>query len=122
MKFPEKFRFKNAKMGYASNENDPFGIFVIPSLRNENERSLNVVAVDGTETGWEHVSVSLSHYPLKCPSWEEMCIVKKLFWNDDECIVQFHPQKSEYINNHPGVLHLWKCVKTQFPMPPIACV
>jgi hypothetical protein len=37
-----------------------------------------------------------------------MAFVKDLFWHDDECVVQFHPPKSEYINNHPYCLHLWK--------------
>ena len=54
---------------------------------------------------WEHVSVSLID---RCPTWEEMCFVKDLFWNDDELVVQFHPPKSDYINCHPFVLHLWK--------------
>ncbi len=55
--------------------------------------------------GWEHVSVS---YPNKTPSWDEMCKVKDMFWNDDECVIQFHPPKSEYVNIHPHCLHLWR--------------
>ena len=54
---------------------------------------------------WEHVSVS---HRGRCPSWEEMRDVKDLFWAEDECVVQFHPPKSEYVNIHPYVLHLWK--------------
>ena len=27
--------------------------------------------------GWEHVSVSLAR---RCPTWEEMCMVKDIFW------------------------------------------
>lgn len=81
-----------------------------------------MIACDGDETGWEHVSVSLPESPKKCPSWDEMCIVKKLFWDDDECVVQFHPQESEYVNIHPGVLHLWKFVSSTFPTPPRICV
>lgn len=41
--------------------------------------------------GWEHVSVSLSN---RCPTWEEMCMVKDIFWGEDECVIQFHPPKS----------------------------
>ena len=55
--------------------------------------------------GWEHVSVSLEH---RIPAWDEMCQVKRMFWDDDEAVLQFHPPKSDYINNHPHVLHLWK--------------
>lgn len=55
--------------------------------------------------GWEHVSVS---FPRRTPTWEEMCKVKDLFWNEDETVVQFHPKKSEYVNIHPYCLHLWR--------------
>lgn len=121
MKFPEQFRWKNAPAGYVSNDGDPFGAFQIPG-RNANGRRLAIIACDGQETGWEHVSVSLPESPKKCPSWDEMCIVKSLFWNDDECVVQFHPPASEYVNNHSGCLHLWKCVHAEFPIPPSICV
>lgn len=30
--------------------------------------------------GWEHVSVSLRN---RCPTWDEMCLVKDIFWRDD---------------------------------------
>lgn len=56
--------------------------------------------------GWEHVSVSRSDG--KVPTWEDMCFAKDLFWDDEEAVVQFHPEKSKYVNYHPGVLHLWR--------------
>jgi hypothetical protein len=65
--------------------------------------------------GWEHVSVSTQGRP---PNWEEMCFVKDLFWGDQECVVQFHPPKSEYVNCHPYCLHLWRMIGGAFPMPP----
>ena len=69
--------------------------------------------------GWEHVSVSLPH---RCPTWEEMCYVKNLFWRDDETVVQFHPKKSEYKNEHPYVLHMWKKMDHEYELPPGECV
>lgn len=122
MQFPEKFRVTNAASGYfasryASRPGEPFGAFMIPGPQ-ANGRTLAVIAVDGEGTGWEHVSVSLPDSPKKCPSWAEMCLVKALFWGDEECVVQFHPAKSEYVNHHPGCLHLWRCVGTPFPIPP----
>ena len=30
---------------------------------------------------------------------------------------QFHPPRSEYVNNHPNCLHLWKPVGAEFSMP-----
>lgn len=75
------------------------------------------MATDAEETGWEHVSVSTDQRE-RCPSWQEMCIVKALFWDAEETVIQFHPPESEYVNNHPGCLHLWKCVSQEFPLPP----
>ncbi|MCL1999302.1 MAG: hypothetical protein FWG65_11100 [Turicibacter sp.] len=68
-----------------------------------------------TGDDWDHVSVSHKHRP---PTWDVMCEVKKIFWADDECVVQYHPKKSEYINNHPNCLHLWKPQNVNFPTPP----
>lgn len=71
-------------------------------------------------TKWEHVSVSKRHKFLRqspLPTWEDMCFVKKLFWGDDETVLQFHPKASEYVNNAP-VLHLWKKKGEDFELPP----
>jgi hypothetical protein len=114
MKFPEQFRWADAPHGYHSSEDDPFGWFIIPA-RHANGRTLACLATDGEDTGWQHVSVSIES--KRCPSWEEMCIVKNLFWNDDQEVVQFHPPKSEYVNNHPGCLHLWRHI-TGHRLPP----
>lgn len=65
--------------------------------------------------GWEHVSVSLAH---RCPTWGEMARVKELFWEDEECVVQFHVPKSEHVNLHPHCLHLWKPRNGDIPRPP----
>jgi hypothetical protein len=66
------------------------------------------------EYGWEHVSVSGAR---RTPNWEEMCFVKDLFWGDEECVIQFHPPKSEYINMHPHCLHLWKPMGAEIRRP-----
>lgn len=63
---------------------------------------------------WEHVSVSLEH---RIPSWNEMNFVKAVFWGEEECVVQFHPPKSKYVNVHPNCLHLWK-PPYHFELPP----
>lgn len=74
---------------------------------------LAIIGSDGE--GWEHVSVSTKH---RTPNWPEMCFVKNLFWRDDECVVQFHPPESVYVNYHPFCLHLWKPIGQDVPMPP----
>ena len=76
--------------------------------------ALLVVASDGG--GWDHVSVSTA---ARCPTWEEMCLVKRLFFRDDEVVIQYHPAEGEgYINNHPHCLHLWRPQSAEIPLPP----
>lgn len=76
---------------------------------------LFVIASDGM--GWEHVSVTVQD-AKRCPTWEEMCRVKDAFWGPEDCVVQFHPPKSEHINNHPFCLHLWRPVGNDIQTPP----
>jgi hypothetical protein len=79
---------------------------------------LAIVASDAIEDpnarGWEHVSVSTSRRP---PNWREMCWVKGLFWGDEDCVVQFHPRRSQYVDIHPYTLHMWHRPEG-FPEPP----
>ncbi len=120
MRFPEQYRWINAPHGYNSQTGDPFGLFRIPAHVSKG-RPLNIIACDGVETGWEHVSVSVMG-SNKCPGWDEMCVVKSLFWDDSEAVIQFHPPASDYVNFHPGCLHLWKSVAAPFPLPPTILV
>lgn len=65
--------------------------------------------------GFEHCSVSL---PNRCPSWEQMCVMKELFWEDDEVCMQLHPAKKDYINNMKYCLHIWRPINEKIPTPP----
>lgn len=115
-KVPEKYRLQIGSMGsdesYGNN-----GCFVIPHGKIMGY-IYQVIASDGMS--WEHVSVSLwkkKSSVHRCPTWEEMCFIKDLFWGEDDCVVQFHPPKSEYINNHSYCLHLWRSINQVQPMP-----
>lgn len=68
--------------------------------------------------GWEHVSVSMKNHNYT-PSWETMCKIKDMFFNDDEVVVEFHPKKDEYVNIFENCLHLWRFTNGSFPVPPI---
>lgn len=68
------------------------------------------------QKGWDHVSVSKP--TMRVPNWKEMCRIKELLFEGDEVVVQYHPKKKDYINMHPGVLHLWRCQDKEFPTPP----
>ena len=64
--------------------------------------------------GWDHVSISRNN---RCPNWKEMCFIKDMFFEDDEVVIQYHPKKSEYVNNNENCLHLWKPQNIELPMP-----
>lgn len=82
-----------------------------------NGRSFFVIASNGG--GWEHVSVTPCNKKRKvCPTWEEMCEIKDLFFEPEDRVVQYHPPKSEYVNNHPYCLHLWRPISEKMPFPP----
>ena len=116
MKSPEQYRIE----GLASY--GPFGAYLIPPNARR-QLALRIIAsgAKGWESmgfalpAWEHVSVSTA---VRCPTWEEMCLVKDLFWDADECVLQFHPPRSEYVNCHPFTLHLWRPDGIEIPRPP----
>mgnify|MGYP006932838526 CR=1 FL=1 len=67
------------------------------------------------DDGWEHLSVS---YRNRCPTWDEMCLMKSKFFKEDEACVQYHPKKSEYVNLHKYCLHIWRPLTQKLPTPP----
>lgn len=64
--------------------------------------------------GWEHLCVSGRNN--KVPSWELMCFAKSLFWEPEECCIQFHPRASQYVDNSE-CLHIWKPIGVDLPEP-----
>lgn len=105
---PEKFRLRTGRMGSDESFGNN-GAFVVP-LR----RSQEVFIIASQGLGWEHVSVSRRD---RCPTWEEMCQVKDIFWEPEDRVVQYHPPHSEYVNNHPNCLHLWRPIGVEMPHP-----
>lgn len=93
-------------------QNGCFKVFV-------NGRSFFVIASNGG--GWDHVSVSPKNQK-RTPTWDEMCAIKDMFFEPEECVVQYHPPKSDYVNNHPYVLHLWRPQVGEIKRPPIIFV
>ena len=84
-------------------------------------KSFNVIASNGG--GWDHVSVTPGNLKrTACPTWEEMCAIKDMFFEPEETVIQYHPPKSEYINNHPCCLHLWRPQGVDVPRPPMIYV
>lgn len=94
------------------------GVFFVDS---KGGRVLNCIASSGL--GWEHVSVSCwQGRKGRTPTWQEMCRVKALFWDAEDCVVQYHPPESEYVNNAEA-LHLWRpAADVDLPRPHHALV
>ena len=116
-KVPKEYRLKTGSLGsdesYGNN-----GVFIIPLT---NIKQIRCIASDGE--GWEHVSVSVSiKETIRIPKWEEMSFIKRLFWDDEDCVIQFHPPQSEYVNCHPDVLHLWRECGVNYKTPNISLI
>lgn len=105
----EKYRVKEAGIWTSDESYGNNGAFIIPGPCGSD---LRCIVSDGA--GWEHVSVSTQK---RCPNWKEMCMIKEIFWDDEDVVIQYHPKKSEYINNHPYCLHLWRPIGVELPTP-----
>lgn len=108
---PEEYRYNKGVPAtlMSSSADGNNGYFVIPFEANH----LVIMCSDGM--GWEHVSVSMKKHT---PNWRAMCMVKDLFWDAEDLVVQYHPPKSEYVNNHENCLHLWRPIGKEIPLPP----
>lgn len=117
-KFPHEVELAREKREdmYASNMNDSFGLFQFGHIHICQTTIVDVLTVmisDGM--GWDHISVSTKDH---CPTWDQMNWVKDLFFVPECCVIQFHPPKSKYVNNHPFVLHMWHKQGVDYELPP----
>ena len=116
MKLSPKLEAWRVKQGmYRSPAGADYGAFSVPGPCGA---ELRVIASSGNpQTGidWEHVSVSLRN---RTPNWREMCFIKDLFWDEEESVMQLHPPKSRWVNNHQFCLHMWRPTACEIPLPP----
>ncbi|SRR5260370_9467 len=139
---PEQYRCKPCLYGSNAKSGNN-GTFVLPGIIG---RQIFIVCSDWSQValfsddqlrrqgldpalrtnGWEHVSASArfgrDYKDPSIPTWAEMCYVKDLFWDDEDVVVQFHPRKSEYVNEQPHTLHLWRPIHVELPVPPTILV
>lgn len=108
----DNFRIRTpAVIGYyGSIGDDTCGVFMVTGLNGD---LLQIVA--SSDMGWEHVSVSCQN---RCPTWEEMDSVKRMFFNPYETAVQFHVPEADHINFHQYCLHLWRPLEQVIILPP----
>lgn len=125
---PEPYRVRTGPM--ASDQsfgNNGAFVFdsVIPRRRMvvvaSDSRDWQAAGLDGEP--WEHVSVRCYQGRKQfTPTWVEMCAAKDMFWDAEDVVIQFHPRKSDYVNNHANTLHLWRPTQSNLPTPPAVTV
>jgi len=106
---PNEYRLKNHPTLSSTDSDGNNGVFIFSN----NGYEISCIASDGI--GWEHVSVTINRN--RTPSWETMHFVKTVFWDDEDTVMQLHPSKSQYVNQHPNCLHLWKQINFELPLP-----
>ena len=104
-----RMRDKQIVDHYGNAGDETCGVFKIPF----GGRDLVCVASSGGD--WDHVSVSLAN---RCPSWNEMQHVKRMFFKPDEVAMELHVADNNHISLHPFCLHLWRPQKAEIPLPP----
>lgn len=106
--------------GFVGNEYN--GAFIIDKYKN-GEFYLVIVS---NGQGWDHVSVTLHRKNgasiKRCPSFEEMQMIKEKIFTEEEVVFQLHPREEDYINTHPYCLHLWKPNNCSMIVPPLYSV
>lgn len=103
--------------GFLSDEAN--GAFIID--RYNNGEFYLVIASNGQ--GWDHVSVTIHKKNggsvKKCPSYQEMMMIKEKLFSEEDVVFQLHPREEDYINTHPYCLHLWKPNNCNMVVPPL---
>lgn len=110
---PEKFRVTTNHPLASCSSFGNNGYFMIPL---SSRSTAFVIISDGN--GWDHVSAHIiSEGKERTPRWSEMCKIKDLFWSEEDLVVQYHPAKSDYVNEHKHTLHLWRSTNKEMPKP-----
>ena len=104
---------KQKRLNTSDLRRSTYGIFDIPLKTGIT--ALTIADNGVSDPDWEHISVSTSS---RCLTWDEMCEIKNLFFNEDEVVIQIHPAKKDYVNFYEFCLHLWKPKKKEIPLPP----
>ena len=104
----KKYARRHPTLGWGDKDG---GFYIVPSPL-QTQVDLRIIASRGM--GWDHVSISLKK---RTPVWREMEFIKRLFFEDDEVVMQLHVAVKDYINAMPFCLHLWKPHKETIPLP-----
>lgn len=110
---PNRYRVRIGPMRSDDSQGNN-GLFMVPTFDGKVE--LTVIASD--EGGWDHVSVSVAKPSSRIPSWGEMEYIKRMFWDPEDVVLQFHPPRKKYINKCKYCLHMWRKTGVDNELPP----
>lgn len=65
---------------------------------------------------WLHFSISRTQVTEVLPSWDQLVRAKEALLGADTKAIQVLPPRKQWVNIHPGVLHLWVCLDAD-PLP-----
>ncbi len=106
----EKYIINNERLKINNN-------FLVPL---NNNKEAFVVASENF-MGWNHVSAHVTESTgealKRTPSNEEMQFLRNLFFRENDVVLEFHPAKKDYVNNHSYVLHMWESTDDKFVYP-----
>ena len=145
-KVPERYRKtgdKTVNPMLSTAEDGNNGVFIIPWKHPISKKITWLQTIVSQDEQWQHVAVVvLKGNPYKIgkinnnnkkksswgkqstipPTWNMMSFIKDIFWDDTQYVVQYHPSKINYVNNHKGCLHLFRPVGKILPIPPIEMI
>ena len=114
LKYPEQFR--EAAAGAESSPGSP-ARFRVPLPVFSSTACVQAALVEG----WEHVSVYVvENGKEETPTWEEMRAVRALFWDPDDCVLQYYPAEGSGVDRQLHTIHLWRPIGNEVPTPPKA--
>lgn len=113
-KAPEDHRVRVGNMR-TTEEHGNNGVFkIIEGYRSE----VQIVCIASDQNGWENVSVAVKkNGKTISPTHGQMQKVKELFWEAEDCVMQFYPPKSQSPKKGSKILYLWRKAGENFAVP-----
>lgn len=105
-----------ARFGTPFGPEDLGGCFRFFVRKQETKELVEIRCIAANGDGWDHVSVSTG--ADRCPHWDEMERVKRLFFARHEVAMQLHVAPVDHISHHPHCLHIWRPHGMTIPLPP----
>jgi hypothetical protein len=112
-KVPEKYRVIDGDNS-TTIHNGNNGLFKL-YLRGNRTNLGSMLYITATEKdSWECVEV---YTPVRYPIWEELCLVRNLFWDRNDLVIQYYPREKDCSNFKKYSVCLWRPTNQLIPNP-----